>query len=153
MFSCSGMSSSVQPHGLYLPGSSVHGVWILEWVTTSHSNRFWYMYLKCSLPTWKDVRCIFKWKTRLIWFASKDFMYMLKRNTPTSKWILWMIEDEALVLSFFNIESQLSKHHLLKCAPSLPPPLICSKPAIHQELVYMEMFLSLFCCFIFLYLY
>ena len=33
-----------------------------------------------------------------------------------------MIEGEALILFSFHIESQLSKHHLLKCAPPLPPP-------------------------------
>ena len=31
-----------------------------------------------------------------------------------------MIEGEALILSSFHVESRLSKHHLLKCAPPLP---------------------------------
>ena len=35
------VSNSLCPHGLYLPGSSVHGILhtrILEWVATSYSN-------------------------------------------------------------------------------------------------------------------
>ena len=41
--SCSVVSDSLQPHGLYPPGSSVHGIfqaWILEWVAISFSRKF-----------------------------------------------------------------------------------------------------------------
>ena len=39
-WSCSVMSDSLQPHGLYLPGSSIHGIFqarLLEWVAISFS--------------------------------------------------------------------------------------------------------------------
>ena len=37
-------------------------------------------------------------KNQVIWFASNDSIYMLKRNTPTSNWILWMIEFSSVQL-------------------------------------------------------
>ena len=55
-WSCSVVSNSLRPHGLYsLPGSSVHGIFqarILEWVATSFSTR-------SSWPRdWTRVSCI-----------------------------------------------------------------------------------------------
>ena len=41
VFSCSVVSNSLQPHGLYPPGSSVHGILqarILEWVAIHFSR-------------------------------------------------------------------------------------------------------------------
>ena len=54
-FSCSVVSEYLQPHGLYLPGSSIHGISqarILEWVAISFSRGSF-------LPRdWTSVSCI-----------------------------------------------------------------------------------------------
>ena len=51
------LSNSLQPHGLYLPGPSVHGILqarILEWVAISFSNNMVFRKLK----DWDQVPCL-----------------------------------------------------------------------------------------------
>ena len=91
-------------------------------------------------------------KNQVIWFASNDSIYMLQRNTPTSNWILWMIEFSSVQLlscvrlfatpwttarqaslSITNswsppkpmsIESVMPSNHLILCRPLLLLPSI-----------------------------
>ena len=81
------MSHSSRPHGLYLPGSSIHGIFqarVLEWVAISFSGDIWVCANVCLVlvfiqDEFLEVE-ILAWK-RQTWFLVWDFVYFVTSHS------------------------------------------------------------------------